>query len=37
MEHDDPKQALHQFAKTALDQTDDRVTAIKALLLADRI
>jgi hypothetical protein len=32
-----PKAELHQFAKRALDDSDDRDAAIKALLIGDRI
>jgi len=32
-----PAEALHQFAKKILEESDDRDTAIKALLIADEI
>jgi flavin reductase (DIM6/NTAB) family NADH-FMN oxidoreductase RutF len=35
LESGDPKVRLHEFAKRVLDNTDDRDTAIKALLIAD--
>lgn len=37
LSQDNPIIALHQFAKEALDQSDDRDTAIKALLIADKV
>jgi len=37
LESDQAKEQLHQLAKQVLDDSDDRATAIKALLIADKI